>query len=71
MKRNTAKEKKKENRKYPYKSRLPPNVNQTEKYIVLDENGKEIGRYRLRQTCRTVHGAKAKVIIDPDFQQGL
>jgi len=60
-KRNTRKEKIRRNKGYPYKSKIPSNVNQTEKYIILNEKGKEIARYRLKQTCYQEHGIKCKI----------
>lgn len=62
-KRNTKKEKVKRNKGFPYKSRIPINVNQTEKYIVLDEEGKEIGRYRLKTTAMQIHKKRYKIIV--------
>lgn len=41
---------KKELKKYPYKSRVGLNVNQTEKYAVVDKEGNVVDKFRL-STC--------------------
>jgi len=60
-KRNTKKLKMKRNKGYPYK-RIPCHVNQTKKYKVLDEAGKVIDRYRLKQTATQEHGIKSNIV---------
>lgn len=51
-KRNTAKEKKKRNKSFPYKSQLSlsTNTNRYPKYAIVNEKGKILEKFRLRAT---------------------
>jgi len=73
-KRNTKKEKLKRNKGFPYKSRVWINVNTIEKYIVLNKEGNELGRYRLKSTALQTHGKNVKIITIDEIntkQKGL
>jgi len=37
-------------------------INQTERYLVKDLDGEELGRYRLKSTCYSEHGAHIEII---------
>ena len=61
-KRNTSKAKVKRNKGFPYKSRIPINVNQTQKYLVKSKDGEILGKYRLKSTCTQEHGRNVEII---------
>jgi len=50
MKRNTAKEKKKRNKGFPYKSKLNLSINYKKKYALVDEQGNILEKFRLKYT---------------------
>ena len=59
----------KENKKHPYKSRLPCNVNRSKDYAIVDEDGKILERFRLKQTAtnriwvwKNLHKKPVKII---------
>jgi len=48
-KRNTSKEKLKRNKAFPYKSKRK--LNDYESYVIVDKEGKEYGKFRLKATA--------------------
>ena len=64
-KRNTNKVKAKNNKGFPYKSRKPncwSNVNQRDKYAVVDTDGNVVEKFRLKQTAWNKYGKDCKII---------
>ena len=51
MKRNTAKEKRKRNKSFPYKSKLNLSINYEPKYAIVNEKGKILEKFRIKITA--------------------
>lgn len=49
-KRNTAKEKRRRNKGFPYKSKPSLSINYEPKYAIVDEDGNILEKFRLSQT---------------------